>query len=85
VVPKPQQQHDGNYTNTLVQPVHPAKSNILNAYKITGYMQIFFLPPTKNSQGLFRFVGEMYCLCVQGDRKGVQVSAFVIGRNECVS
>jgi len=42
VVRKPQQEHDGNYTNTLVQPVHPAKTNILSAHKITGYTVVIF-------------------------------------------
>jgi hypothetical protein len=41
VVPKPQQQHDGNYTNTLVQPVHPANRKILKAHMITEYMEVF--------------------------------------------
>jgi len=65
VVPKPQQQQDGNYTNTLVQPVHPAKTNIFSAYKITGYMVIIFCF-TQPRKGLFRLDGKIYCLCVQG-------------------
>ena len=42
VLPKPQQEHDGNYTNTFIQPVHPAKRNILSAQKITGYTVVIF-------------------------------------------
>jgi hypothetical protein len=34
VVPKPQKEHDGNHTNTLVQPVHPAKENIFSSHRI---------------------------------------------------
>jgi hypothetical protein len=43
VIHKPEQEHDGNYTNALVQPVHPAKRNILFDYKFTEYTVVICL------------------------------------------
>jgi hypothetical protein len=56
VVPRRQ---DGNYTNTLAQPVHPARLNILSFHSITGYKVVFFMVFTQDIKALFRSVREM--------------------------
>ena len=79
MVPKPQQEHDGNYTNTLVQPVHPAKGNIFSAHKITGYTHGgHFLV----SHNLVKFVQTCQRNVLpprSGEMKRVQVGAEVNG------
>ena len=65
MVPKPQQQQDDNYTNTLVQPVHPAKTNILSAYKITGYTVVIFVV-SHSLEKVYLDVSEKCTACVLG-------------------